>query len=288
VGQVLLGTDCNTTIQETYVQILRACGFTILVRPLHELLSVIEAIAQTGGKIDAIILAPNEDMSPLTGDPLVVARAIRQLPAELSFLGAVRARTVPIITVTDFFVWEPGNDIGWYTTIRREKFNNHPESLIAELKAAIRAWRQSLIEELEYIGYAVTLGPTGQLAVSHTLIRRRRQGEILTDEASPGSLRVGHYLILAQDMLQEFAPYVNLQYLLNNYHEIARAEGIKPESVFQRFFQDHPHLVQRDLFDRHWAHPNLRLPGSDGMLQPDFVLRHELLLKWAPSGRFLT
>jgi hypothetical protein len=110
--------------------------------------------------------------------------------------------------------------------------------------------------------------------VSHTLVRRRREGEILTDEATPGSLRAGQYLILAQDVLQEFAPYLKLRHLLNNYRALASGQGIKPESIFQRFFEEHPHLIRRDLFGLHWSQPTLRIPGdANEFLRPDFVLR---------------
>jgi hypothetical protein len=106
------------------------------------------------------------------------------------------------------------------------------------------------------------------------LQRRRREGEILADEATPGALRQSQYLILSEDFLEGYGTYDELKFIIDNYEQIARSEGIKPETVFQRFFEKNPHLIQRDVFDKHWAKPTLRLPGETGRsYQPDFVLR---------------
>lgn len=171
--------------------------------------------------------------------------------------------------------------------MNRETFVCHPDVLVTEVIATINRWKQSLIEELDYVGYAVTISPSGELDVSHALNRRKREGEILTNEASPGSLRYGQYLILVQDLLQEFIPYHKFKYLLNNYRVIAHKEGIKPESVFQRFFEEHPHLVLRDLFDKHWAQPSLKNHNSDELLRPDFVLRPRVAAEFGTKWQIL-
>jgi hypothetical protein len=176
--------------------------------------------------------------------------------------------------VADPLVLGAYDDIDWFSVLSSKVFDDHREALLAEVFGAIAGWRQSLLQELEYVGFAVTVGPTLGLDVSHALVRRRREGEILTDEASPGSLRASQYLILAQDVLQEFGPYRKLQFLLNHYRELANSQRCKPEAVFQKFFEEHPHLIRRDLFDRHWAQPSLRVPGDvEEYFRPDFVLR---------------
>jgi hypothetical protein len=284
---VLIGIDLvqDPAIAERYERILQTHGFSVSVtRPMTQVPATIEMVARADGKIDAVVLAHHSAMSSPPTNLLDVARSIRQLGETVAFLGAVRARTLPIVVatdrfshgsveMTDLFAFDASDDIGWFEILDLYS-DSQPEALVAEVFAAIAGWRQSLLEELEYVGYAVTVGPTGTLDVSHALRRRRREGEILTDEAAPGSLRSGQYLILAEDLLQEFASYRKLWYLLNNYQQVARAEKIKPETVFQRFFEEHPHLIRRDLFDRHWAHPSLRIPGdSKRYLCPDFVLR---------------
>ncbi len=62
--------------------------------------------------------------------------------------------------------------------------------------------------------------------------------------------------------------------MLEHYEGKAAAEGIKPETVFQRLFEKYPYLVQRNMFDRVWAKPQLcRFEGVRQSYQPDFVLR---------------
>jgi Domain of unknown function (DUF4263) len=274
---VLVGTNPvqDPAIIERYVRVLQTHGVRVdVTRPMSQVPETVEMVARAGGKIDAVVLAHHSAMSSSSADTFGVARSIRRIGGTVAFLGAVRACTLPIVAVTDRFAFDPSEDIGWFEILDWDSFDPHPEALVAEVFATITGWRQSLLEELEYVGYAITVGPTGELDVSHTLRRRRREGEILTDEATPGSLRTGQYLILAEDLIQEFAPYLKLRYLLNNYQQVARAEKIKPETVFQRFFEEHPHLIRRDLFDKHWAQPSLRVPGdSKEYLRPDFVLR---------------
>jgi hypothetical protein len=285
---VLVGTDLvdDPSIESIYANTLKVSGFSVqVVWPMERITSVIETVGKSGGKIDAVVLDQQVSMSPPSTDPVLVARTIRRLNERLSFVGAVRARTVPIVAVVESWALGTYDDIQWFNVLDPTVFRQHPEMLMAEVFGAIAGWRQSLLQELEYVGYAVTMDPTGQLDVSHALVRRRREGEILTDEASSGSLRAEQYLILAQDVLQEFGPYLKLRHLLNSYREIANAQRTKPEAVFQRFFEEHPHLIRRDLFDRHWAQPSLRVPGdSQEYLQPDFVLRPrvgaEIGTKW--------
>lgn len=274
---ILISTDINhdPAIEDRYIRVLRSAGFTTNVcQPLSQTINRIEIVAQSEGKIDAVVLAHHGSMTSSVMDPLKVARSIRGMGEKLAFLGAVRAAAVPIIAVTQEGAFGPSADIKWFEILDSATFDRHPEALAAEVIATISGWRQSLIQELDYVGYAVTLNAQGDLDVSHALVRRRLETEILTEESTPGSLRAGQYLILAQDMLQEFAPYRKLQYLLNNYRQLASAQGCKPETIFQRFFEDHPHLIRRDLFDAHWAQPSLRISeDSEEALRPDFVLR---------------
>jgi hypothetical protein len=285
---ILIGTDLvyDPAIENLYARMLRSSGFTAdTVRPLTQITSAIEMIAKASGKIDVLVLAHHGSMSSSVNSPIETARAVRRISEKVSFLGAVRAKAVPIVAVAEPTIFDEIIDIDWFYPVDAFAFDRDPEALIASVFGAIEGWRQSLLQELEYVGYAVTIDRNGRLDVSHALVRNRNEGEILTDEATPGSLRAGQYLILAQDVLQEFEPYLKLKYLLNNFRAIAAAENIKPESVFQRFFEKNPHIIRRDLFDRHWSQPKLRIPGDSRLfLRPDFVMRPrvgaEIGTKW--------
>ena len=206
---VLVATDLvhDAAIENVYARTLRDTGFTVeVVRPMMQAASAIETIAKSSGKLDAVVLAHHGAMSSSSTNPFEAARSIRRMDSSLAFVGAVRARAVPIVAVAERMAFPDQIDIEWFDLTSPFVFDQHPEALIAGVFGAIEGWRQSLLQELEYVGYAVTVGADGKLDVSHTLVRRRREGEILTDEATPGSLRSGQYLILAQDVLQEFAP----------------------------------------------------------------------------------
>lgn len=138
----------------------------------------------------------------------------------------------------------------------------------------IGRWRQDLLNELDYVGFTVALDGAGRLSVSHALRRKRRESELLADESTPGALRDAQFLILAEDFLDSFGRYDELKFLLEHYEQVAKSNGQKPETVFQRFFEAHPELIQRDAFSAVFAKPTLRLPEAPGRFyQPDFVMK---------------
>jgi hypothetical protein len=142
------------------------------------------------------------------------------------------------------------------------------------VKETIHNWRDALIAELDYVGFAVSEDSAGRIQISHALRRPRREGEILAARGTPGSLRDNQYVILAEDVLEQLSVYTEFKYLLEHYEGISQREQIKPESVFQRFFETNPHFVQRGLFARVWAKPRLRVPEKKNKhLFPDFVMR---------------
>src|SRR5262249_54952244 len=139
--------------------------------------------------------------------------------------------------------------------------------------AAIQAWRDDLLAELEYVGYVVGIDAGGQYHVDHAMSRKRRESELLTDEASPGALRRNQYLILSADVLAGFGPYFELNGLLRTYEQIAKERGVKPETIFQEFFEKNPQMIYRNEFAKHFAKPALSDPMSGRVIQPDFVLQ---------------
>ena len=65
---------------------------------------------------------------------------------------------------------------------------------------------------------------------------------------------------LGSDFFEATAPFRELRFLLNSYIRIARERSIKPETVFQEFFEAHPDLVLRDGYTHLWAKPRLERP----------------------------
>ena len=268
-------------------------GFSTTAVSADQLIGLLTTVAATGGRIDAILILGMLD------EGIRVANAVRNIDDTLTFRDVVRVRTTPIM-IQEMVGFPPVWNYRWnhaqseeadsqltmfgedppsssdvtlpaWTTILRSRAAS---DMASEILAGILAWRQSLLAELDYVGFAVSESPSGPLEISHALRRKRRESEILAPEGTPGGLRRNQYLILAQDYLEGCDVFNELRWLLENYESLAAAEGIKPETVFQRFFEQHPHLVQRNMFDRVWAKPQLQRfehPGTS--YQPDFVLR---------------
>lgn len=253
---------------------------------LEALVATVRAVALSNGRLDALVL-PFDHFAEHESPGIAVARQVRNLEDAISFRGAVRAKTTPIVFLAERSIRvlerAPGfpvsmaaplaiDDIPWTTYV--DVLTTGSQELPEAVVAVVTAWRQALIRELDYVGYVVTLDEQGRVSVGHALQRKRRDSELLADEVTPGALRAAQYLILTEDFLQSFNAYDELKFLIEHYEKIASTERIKPESVFQRFFEKNPHLILRDAFDRYWAKPTLRLPDRPGRyLQPDFVLR---------------
>jgi hypothetical protein len=258
-------------------QILAARGFQTTRVPLAAVPQAIETTARAGGRIDAVVLPSPLRLGLKPEASLRVARDIRSLDERLAFRGGVRARTVPIVMHTEVLVDRELRALGspppphipdlkWYTWAE--------DDLAEAVVEVIGEWRQSLLNELDYIGYTVSVDSAGNVSVSHALRRKQRESDLLADETTPGALRQAQYLILAEDFIESFGRYDEFKFLIQNYEKIASQEGVKPESIFQRFFEKHPELIQRDVFSEVWAKPTLRLPEAPGRFyQPDFVMK---------------
>ncbi len=261
---------------------LREKGFSVQQCPLPALVSQIELISLAGGRVDVVALVG----VPSSLEP--IATCLRSLPEHLLFKGGTRARTTPIVVlnatilsnlplalmspsqfVVEELVGKALYEMRWTTVIE------DADAPIAEtVVSAIQTWREALLEELDFAGFAVSMDATGRISLSTALQRKRRQTEILADEGSPASLRRGQYLLIGDDVLQEIGVLDEFKFLLQNYTAIATKERIKPETVFQRFFEKHPHLVKRGLFDRAFPKPKLRIAERQGeYYTPDFVLK---------------
>ena len=274
---VLVGVESDEDAAHT-TRLLTSRGFQTTTVPLAAVPDAIEATARGGGRIDAVVLPAPLDIGIRQDEQRAIVREIRTLNERVAFRGGVRARTVPIVMHTRVVGTAQGlrafgsppppymNDTKWYAW--------GEDDLAEAVIEVIGEWRQDLVNELDYVGYTVAIDGAGRISVSHALQRRRRESELLADASTPGALREAQYLILAEDFLDSFGRYDEFKFLLENYERIAAAERIKPETVFQRFFEQHAELIQRDAFSAVFAKPKLRLPEAPGRFyQPDFVMK---------------
>jgi hypothetical protein len=273
----MVGVDGDDSA-EASTRLLTSRGFQTTQVPLNAVPQAIEATARGGGRVDAVVLPAPLDVGVGPDESRAVARNIRGLDERLSFRGGVRARTVPIVMHTRLvgaaarlrtFGSPPPpylDDVKWYAW--------GEDDVVEAVVDVIGRWRQDLLNELDYVGYTVALDGAGRISVSHALRRKRRESELLADESTPGALRDAQFLILAEDFLDSFGRYDELKFLLEHYEQVAKSNGQKPETVFQRFFEAHPELIQRDAFSAVFAKPTLRLPEAPGRFyQPDFVMK---------------
>jgi hypothetical protein len=222
---VVIAGDVN---QEERTDILRCAGFRVAwVGALNSVPESLSLIANTGGKADCLALVATGETNPFH-----IAKRIRDLSDDISFRGLVRIRAVPIVVQSPglFFEYLEVDNVLAPPPMGAKNGAEYLPDLVA---TAIQRWRQQPLEELDYVGFAVSIHQSGQLSINHALQRRRKDTEILTNEATPGAIRKNQFLLLAEDLLQGFRPYVELQFLLNHYRDIAKRQSIQPEGVFQ-------------------------------------------------------
>jgi hypothetical protein len=251
---------------------LRKVGFSIAAVDLGAAVEAISTVAIANGRIDAIVL-------PDSYESVDIAKRIRSLDDRITFKGSVRAKTVPIVfTITGNMLVANRETAEQPDTAGPVEWSRINQGDIAlGVIEVIKSWRQSLINELIYVGLVVSIDEDGSVRLGHALRRRHRHGTILADSADRNALKRSQYLILAEDFLQGFRVYDELKYLLAHYEAIAKRQGIKPESVFQSFLQKNPHLVLRDAFGELWAKPKLRFPeAQDKFYVPDFVMKPKI------------
>ncbi len=205
---VLIAYFSFPELAEEVAGVLKGTGaITAMPVDADRLLVVVESIASSDGRVDVVLILQN------LPEAVLLANAIRNLNEDLTFQGVIRARTVPIVIgkYARVFRSDDGEDHfeeqflpthvrlpQWTAIADVETHYSWPGAVIG----GSHAWRESLLAELEYAGFAVTQTSIGQLEVSHALRRKRRESEILAPEGTPGALRKSQYLILAQDYLE--------------------------------------------------------------------------------------
>lgn len=273
----LLTTDIrkDPCINEVLAPQLDQLGFSSdLISPLPRITEALRILSLGSGHLDAVIMLHTGSITSGTTNPWYSALEIRDLPDDLCLQGSVKTKSIPLLLVIDSEQSgfpRPEASIPWLRTYDLTRNSEHLGTVLLDL---IHDWKTNLLSELESVGYAVTLDVDDGLSVSPAFRRPDAEGEILAQSANLQALRRSRYLILSADVLGDLAPYQELQFLLNNYRQIAKQQKTKPEEVFQKFFEQHPSMIQRDMFAEHWARPRLRLyPDPRQYIEPDFVLK---------------
>lgn len=275
---ILLGTDLKRDlfIDDILAKNIRNIGYNFqVIYPLLRLPDTLRIISATSGQIHAIIIVHTGAMTSGITNPWDVADKIRNLDDKYSIDSVVKAKSLPILIVEDKTVaysedmnrfnirWCSYHDPFYDLTTFTDVFFN-----------LLHDWRKDLLQELECVGYAVSIDKFGKLTVDPVFVRSNVEGRILAPKATLGRLRSSRYLILSSDLISDANPYIELSNLLNDYRDLAKKRRTKPEEIFQDFFERNPSMIKRNLFCKHWARPRLRFPEKPTKyIEPDFVLK---------------
>lgn len=249
-------------------------GLLVDLARLESVLPRLEQAAATDRHYDAIVLMT---IRPHKGRFRVLkeaVEAIRNLPDGLTYSNGLRLKVLPVVIVdiVSVLTGTPPKDL---ESIQEQGCHVQPAgSNLGEMVShCVGNWRTELLLELDYIGYAITREETGEYAVSHVLGRPHRESRFFAHGANPQALKRSRYLLLPGDVREAFAPYLELQYLLNHLTEMSARQKKKPELLLHDFFLSHPEMMYRGLYARHWHETLLRHPDPMRRgIQPDFIL----------------
>ncbi len=254
---------------------LSAHGFTVDATHLHRLADHLLQRCRLSVCYHAIVVAYLRPFEQTQGwIKKTVLRPVRGLYDDVCAPSGVRLNCAPIILIdVNAVLYRQPREGASFTA------GSIPWTYIAEpghafktvLEDALADWMRSLLLELDYVGYSLVFNDDGTITVAHALRRsRRRASRMFSSESTPRSLRQSGYLLVHQDLFESFAPYRQLEYVLNHVRHLKPAEQ---EYRLQQCFETHPVLVRRGLFERHWSRPQLKHPNPlKGTIIPDFVL----------------
>jgi len=129
------------------------------------------------------------------------------------------------------------------------------------------------MEEVAYVGLAITKDSEGEYSVGHAAIRSPRDGRMLAAPASAAGLTQAHWYIFPADVLARDIPgLLELDDLLRTFKERAKLLRKQPETIFQDFFNQprHAHMLYQGLFTANYPKVPLPVPGRRP-LQPDYL-----------------
>ena len=271
MAQTFVASDHRTDpyVLTTLPKVLEKGGHSHThVFPLENLVVAIESSAAAFGGSDFAILVHSTPIASGIDGPQRVMKKIRELSDVLLFRNAVKAKSIPALVIAKnkdlaFGEAKELSDLGWVEILDPSTSETDLQSAIKNL---IFSWRTDLLKELECVGYAVTIGPTGYLDVKPTFAKKKVEGEIIKATVKLTALQKAKYVVLSSDIFKAASSYRHLAYLLEHYRIIAKAKGTKPEEVFQQYFEANPDFLFAQGFAQLFPEATVPSPRRPGQL----------------------
>jgi len=264
-------------IQKDLPTFLGAAGHEQLtIHPMEKIVEAAEHSAIAHGGTDLAVLVHSTPTTCGIDSPVRVLKKLRGLSDLLLFRNAVKAKSTPALVIAKNADLATGDatalsSMDWVEVIDPAATNTQVTSAI---RGIVFDWRTDLLRELECVGYAVVVGPAGQLDVKPTFKKKQVEGEIIKGTVSLTALQKAKYVVLSSDVFQAGASYRQLAYLIQHFRDIAVKQGTKPEEVFQKFFTANPDILFTQGFAKLFPKPRLMIPEDPGnWLEPDYVVK---------------
>ena len=265
----LVETIGNVTSDRIGTQ-LREGGFDVEFRHLDTLVPLIEDRCRVGSDFAAIVLSTLRPYRGMNERLKGIARQVRNLDERICLPSGVRARNIPIVIALALEMASLESapppegrfaaDIAWCSVRRPGR------SFAQAVSEVIRDWRRDVYLQLDYVGYALGFNEAGELEISPVLRRTRRASHLFSESALPHSLGEGG-MILSRKRWNSRWKCSKLREICGNLANVASRMNSKPELVVHRFLDEHPEILYRGEFERHWSETYLAA-GT----RPDFVL----------------
>jgi hypothetical protein len=266
-------------IEKEIPKILGAAGHAYAaMNPLDKIVEACEHAAFGDGGTDLALLIHSSPTARGIDSPARVLKKLRGLSDHFVFRSTVKAKSLPVLVIAKDTELPGGdlvalNSMDWVKIIDPAAGGAH---LITAIKKIVFDWRTDLLRELECVGYAVVIGPTGHLDVKPTFkVTKEKdvEGEILKGPVPLTALQKAKYLVLSSDVFKAGEAYRQLAYLVDHFRGIARQLKTKPEEVFQRFFNNNREVLFPNSFAQLFPKPRLVIPeDKNKWLEPDFVV----------------
>jgi hypothetical protein len=246
------------------------------IHPMEKIVEATEHSAIAHGGTDLAVLVHSTPTARGSDSPVRVLKKLRGLSNILLFRNAVKAESIPALVIAKNADLAAGdanalNGMDWVEVVDPTATSGQ---VITAIRDIVFDWRTDLLRELECVGYAVVVGPAGQLDVKPTFTKKQVEGEIIKGTVSLTALQKAKYVVLSSDVFRDGASYRQLAYLIQHFRDIAAEQGTKPEEVFQRFFTANPDTLFTQGFAKLFPKPRLMIPEDPGKwLEPDYVVK---------------
>jgi hypothetical protein len=249
---------------------LREAGFDVEFRDLDSLVSLIEDRCRIGSDFSAIVLSTVRPYRGMNARLKAIARKVRGLDDQICLSSGVRVKNIPIViglSLEMAGIAEAPADGRFDPTIPWCTVRRPGRSFAREVAKVIREWRRDVYLQLDYVGYALGFNERGEIEISPVLRRNRRASHLFSEAASPHSLGEGGMVLVPQALEEQMASLLMLREICGNLPNIASRAKCSPELVVHQFLDQHPEILYRGEFERHWSEKVLA-PRT----RPDFVL----------------